>query len=213
MSELSEFQFNITEVNQITTIDAVTIPTIDSQQHQELTCEELQQLFDRVRSQLVTESTDEQEFFKRESALKPPKTTQIIQTPFPPPAEERLEIADLNIEQLKQLAKQDAGPLIIERYSPNETKIDNLLTNITITFNQPMIAVSSLSDENMNIENFGITLTPTVEGQWRWIGAKTIQFEVKYRFLFSTTYTVEINKEHCQSSIGGKSIPMFYDHL
>jgi hypothetical protein len=210
--EPHEFQFNITNANefdnQITTDAGVTPSNVNSQQ-QKLTPDELQQLFNRVSSQLVTESTDKQEFFKRESTIKAPKTSQIIQTPFPPPAEDRTENADLDIEQLKQLAKQEAGPLVIERFSPNETEINQPLSNVTITFNQPMIVISSL-DENVNVEDFGISLTPKLEGRWRWTGAKTVQFEAKYRLPFSTKYTLQINKENCQSAIGGISITKLF---
>ena len=211
-----EFQFNVSNVdesdNQITTDDGVTPSNMNSQQ-QKLTVDELQQLFSRVGSQLVTESTDEQEFFKRESTIKAPKTSQIIQTPFPPPAEDRKENSSLDIEQLKQLAKQEAGPLIIERFSPNQTEINHPLSNVTMTFNQPMISVSSL-DENVNVNEFGISLTPKLEGQWRWTGAKTVQFEAKHRLPFSTKYTLQVNKENCQSAIGGISTTnIFFKHL
>jgi len=207
-----EFQFNISEPDrindQITTDTGVTQSTVNLQQ-QELTSDELQQLFSRAGSQLVTESTDEQEFFKRDSSIKPPKTSQVIQTPFPPPAEDRQEDVDVDIEQLKQLATQKAGPLVIERFSPNQTEIDHPLANITITFNQPMIAVSSL-DENLNVEDFGISLTPKLEGRWRWAGAKTVRFESKHRLPFSTKFTLQVKKEQCQSAIGGISILMFF---
>jgi hypothetical protein len=68
-----------------------------------------------------------------------------------------------------------------------------------------MIAVSSL-DDKMNIEDLGISLTPTLEGRWRWTGTKTVQFESKYRLPYSTKYTLKVNKEQCVSAIGGKSI-------
>ncbi|CAF1121901.1 unnamed protein product [Rotaria sordida] len=207
-SEPHQFHFNIAEANEMddqTTTDAGVPPLNDDsqQQQQNLTTDQLQQLFTRASSELVAESMDEQEFFKREATIKAPKTSKVIQTPFPPPLEDRKEDFDIDIEQLKQLAKQEAGPLIIERYSPNETQIDYPLATVTITFNQPMIAVSSL-DEKMNIEDRGISLTPKLEGRWRWTGTKTVQFEPKHRLPYSTKYTLKVNKEHCVSAIGGK---------
>jgi hypothetical protein len=204
-----EFQFNITNANEFDNTDAGVTPSNVNSQQQKLTPDELQELFNRVSSQLVTESTDEQEFFKRESTIKAPKTSEIIQTPFPPPPEDRKENVDLDIEQLKELAKQEAGPLVIERFSPNETEINQPLSNVTITFNQPMIVISSL-DENVNVEDFGISLTPKLEGRWRWTGAKTVQFEAKYRLPLSTKYTLQIKKENCQSAIGGISITKLF---
>jgi len=203
-TEPHEFQLNLTEVNQIVTDVETTISAaIVNVQQQELTSNELNQLFNRASSQLTTESTDDKEFFKRESSIKVPKTSQIIRTSFPPSTDDRPQNTEFNIEQLKQLAKQDAGPLIIERYSPNKTEINYPLANVMVTFNQPMVAVSSL-DEILNIENFGISLKPKLEGQWRWTGTKTVQFEAKHRLPFSTKYTLKINKNKCQSAIDGK---------
>ncbi|CAF4083393.1 unnamed protein product, partial [Adineta steineri] len=165
-SEPHEFQFNITETNETDeqiTIDSekISLNDDDSQQHQQnLTADQLQQLFTRASSELVAESMDDQEFFKREETIEAPKTSKRIQTPFPPSSEDRKQDFDLDIEQLKQLAKQEAGPLIIERYSPSETQINYPLATVTITFNQPMTAVSSLNDQ-INIEDLGISLTPT----------------------------------------------------
>ncbi|CAF4067229.1 unnamed protein product, partial [Adineta steineri] len=146
---------------------------------------------------------DHQEFFKREETIKAPKTSKIIQAPFPPPSEDRKQDLDLDIEQLKQLAKQETGPLIIERYSPCETQINYPLATVTITFNQPMIAVAPLDDQ-INIEDLGISLTPTIESRWRWTGTKTVQFEPKHRLPFSTKYILKVDKQHCVSAIGGK---------
>ncbi|CAF4004957.1 unnamed protein product, partial [Adineta steineri] len=185
-SEPHQFQFNITETNETddqTTIDAEIIPLNDDsqQQQQNLTADQLQQLFTRAT----------------------PKTSKRIQTPFPPSSENRKQDLDLDIEQLKQLAKQEAGPLIIERYSPSETQINYPLATVTVTFNQPMIAVSSLNDQ-INIEDLGISLTPAIEGRWRWSGTKTVQFEPKHRLPFSTKYILKVDKQHCVSAIGGK---------
>ncbi|CAF1511410.1 unnamed protein product, partial [Didymodactylos carnosus] len=144
--------------------------------------------------------SDEQEFFKREASIKAPKTGEVIQTPFPPLPPDRKEELDIDIEQLKQLAKEAAGPLSIERYSPSEREINHVLSTVTMTFNQPMIAVSSL-DEVMNVEDLDISLTPKVEGRWRWTGAKTVQFEAKHRLPYSTEYALKVDKEHCVSDI------------
>ncbi|CAF4375904.1 unnamed protein product [Rotaria magnacalcarata] len=165
-SKSYKFNFNIDEANemdnQAATDVEMTSLNADSQR-QNLTPDQLQQLFSQASCELIAESADEQEFFKRESTIKAPKTNKIIQTPFPPPQSDRTEDFDIDIEQLKQLAKQEAGPLIIERYSPSEKQIDYVLSTITLTFNQPMIAVSSV-DDKMNTEDLGISLTPKIEG-------------------------------------------------
>ncbi|CAF4288196.1 unnamed protein product [Rotaria socialis] len=201
-----KFDFNIDQVNEMnneTTTDAGMIPRHDDLQQQNLTPDQLQELFSRVSSELVAESTDDQEFFKREATIKVPKTSKTMQTPFPPPPLDRQEDVDIHIEHLKQLAKKEASSLVIERHSPNENEVDHVLSTITLTFNQSMISVSSL-DEQMKAEDLGISLTPNVEGRWKWIGTQTVQFEAKHRLPYSTKYTLKVNKEHCVSVIGGK---------
>ncbi|CAF1259579.1 unnamed protein product [Rotaria sp. Silwood1] len=204
--ESHQFDFNIDEANELdnqTTADVGVIPIHDDLQQQNLTRDQLQQLFSRVSSELVAESTDDQDFFKRKATIKVPKTNKVIQTPFPPPRSDRQEDFDISIEQLKQLAKNSAGLLIIEKHSPSEKEIDYALSTITLTFNQSMIAISSL-DEQINPEDLGISLIPKPEGQWRWIDTKTVQFEAKHRLPYSTKYTLRVNKEHCVSTFGGK---------
>ncbi|CAF1241767.1 unnamed protein product, partial [Didymodactylos carnosus] len=201
-----KFHFTIDEASETddqTTTNVEVSPLNDDLRQEYLTSEQLQQLFSRASSELVAETTEEQELLKREASMKAPKTSEVLQTAFPPLPPDRKEDVDIDIEQLKQLAKQEAGPLIIERYSPNEKEIDHVLSAITLTFNQPMITVSSLN-EIMDIENSGISLTPKIEGRWRWTGTKTVQFEAKHRLPYSTKYTLKVNKEHCVSAIGGR---------
>jgi len=207
-SQSYQFNFNIDEADEInneTTIDVGITPLHDDLQQQNLTPDQLEQLLSQFSSELVAESTDDQEFFKREATIKTPKPSKVIQTPFPPPPSDRKENVDINIEQLKQLVKKEPDPLIIERYSPNEKEINYPLSTITLTFNQSMITISSLN-EQINTEDLGISLTPKTEGQWKWMGTKTVQFQAKHRLPYSTKYTLRVNKEHCVSTIGGKSI-------
>ncbi|CAM4981821.1 unnamed protein product [Rotaria socialis] len=53
----------------------------------------------------------------------------------------------------------------------------------------------------MKAESLGISLTPNVEGRWRWIGTQTVQVEAKYRLPYSTKYTLRVHKEHCMSHL------------
>ncbi len=87
-----------------------------------------------------------------------------MQTPFPPHSEDRQENSDIDIEQLEQFVQQEAAPLIIERCSINQTRIDYPLATIIITFNQLMISVSSF-DKIINIDDFGISLIRKLEGR------------------------------------------------
>lgn len=205
------FQFNIAEENGTddrSTRLAGTATLADIQGHQQqqvLTSNQLQQLFARANTKMVAQSTDQENFFKRETTMKPPKTSKHIQAPFPPPLEDRPEESVLDPERLKQLTKEKAGPLIIERYSPNESEINYPIATVTMTFNQPMISVSTLDDMS-HVDQMGISLTPAPEGRWRWTGARTIQYEPKHRLPYSTRYVLKVNKNQCTSVIEGKSM-------
>ena len=64
-----------------------------------------------------------------------------------------------------------------------------LARDLSVTFSQPMVAVTSQSDAA------GVTpvkLTPTPKGNWRWIGTRTILFDPTVRFPQATTYQVEV---------------------
>ncbi|CAF4241465.1 unnamed protein product [Rotaria sp. Silwood2] len=202
--ESYQFDFNIHEANETDNeieIDVETTSLHDDLQQQNLTPDQLQHLFSQVSSELIAESVDDQKFFKREVTIKPPKASKVIQTPFPPPLSDRKEDFDISIEELKQLVKKEAGPLIIERHSPNTEEIDHVLSTVSLTFSQPMIAIVSLH-EQMNPEDLGISLTPKIAGRWRWIDTKTIQFEANHRVPYATKYTLRVNKELCVSAVG-----------
>src|SRR5205807_5584169 len=62
---------------------------------------------------------------------------------------------------------------------------------LSITFSQPMVAVTSQTDAAATVP---VTLTPTPKGKWRWIGTRTLLFDPDVRFPQATTYTVEIPK-------------------
>jgi hypothetical protein len=72
-----------------------------------------------------------------------------------------------------------------------------------LTYSQPMIAVSSL-DESMAAEALGISLSPKIEGRWRWTGTKTVQFEAKHRLPYSTQYRLSVDRARCVSAIEGE---------
>jgi hypothetical protein len=108
--------------------------------------------------------------------LPPPKTGQTINASFPP--------AD-NVGLPDQTA---FGPLEIVRFAP-EGEVA-LAPHLTITFSQPMIAVTSVMD--LAASQVPVKLSPATPGKWRWLGTKTLIFEPEGRFPMATNYSVEI---------------------
>src|SRR5205085_3112338 len=79
------------------------------------------------------------------------------------------------------------GPLEVVRYSP-EGDVP-LAPNLSVTFSQPMVAVTSQEDA---AENVPVKLSPQPSGKWHWIGTKTLLFEPDVRFPMATEYSVTV---------------------
>ena len=87
------------------------------------------------------------------------------------------------------------GALEVLRYAP-EGDVP-VAPNLNVTFNQPMVALTGLSD--LAKAGVPVKLSPQPEGQWRWVGTKTLVFEpaaktgfAAGRFPAATKYTVDI---------------------
>jgi hypothetical protein len=69
---------------------------------------------------------------------------------------------------------------------------------LSVTFNQPMVELATLEqlDAGLGTEDVPVVLTPEVPGRWRWIGTRTLRFEVEPgvtdRLPQATNYRVEI---------------------
>ncbi|HLL24094.1 MAG TPA: Ig-like domain-containing protein, partial [Kofleriaceae bacterium] len=135
-----------------------------------------QQLLSRTKP-LASDVADKQAFALRPGSKPAPRTGQVIKGQFPTPA-----------SQLLPPKASDTGkPLTVLRYMPEGAV--PLAPELSVTFSQPMIAVTSQSDAAQNVP---VKLTPQPKGSWRWIGTRTILFDPDVRFPQATTYRVEI---------------------
>ncbi len=114
--------------------------------------------------------------------LPPPRPGQTIDIPFPPPT-------------AMPPPAVAVGAVEVLRYAP-EGDVP-LAPNLSVTFNQPMVALTSLGD--LAAQGVPVMLSPQPAGKWRWIGTKTLAFEPlataasgTARFPMATQYTVEI---------------------
>jgi alpha-2-macroglobulin len=123
-------------------------------------------------------ASDQQAFALRPASQPPPRTGQTITAAFPPPPSKLLPPAP------------DAGPgkdLRVLRWMP-EGQVP-LAPELSVTFSQPMIAVTSQADAAATVP---VKLVPQPPGKWRWIGTRTILFDPDVRFPQATTYQVEV---------------------
>ncbi|MBA2737713.1 MAG: Ig-like domain-containing protein, partial [Pyrinomonadaceae bacterium] len=122
------------------------------------------------------EAGDQTDFAKRAGTLPAPKTG--VQIPVKFPAPEQLNPRDVDQSKL---------PLEVVRFSPaGEVK---LAPDLNVTFSQPMVAVTS---QEQAAQIVPVQVTPLPEGNWRWLGTKTLMFDTKSRFPMATKFTVRV---------------------
>ncbi len=127
---------------------------------------------------LTAEAGDNKDFALRDRSQPPPRPGETIKAPFPPVEPPPATSA--------QAAKQ---PLAIARFMP-QGEVD-IAPQVSITFNQPMIAVTSHADTLK--AGIPVNLEPQPPGKWRWIGTQSLLFEpTQQRLPMATTYTLSV---------------------
>ncbi len=140
-----------------------------------LTAEEVDDLLGRLPS-LPMAPGDAQDLALPPTTIPPPRTGVTVQEPFPPPATP------------PPAALPENAPLEVLRYSPEGAV--PLAANLSVTFNQPMVALTGL--QALSEAPPPVQLSPLPPGQWRWVGTSTLLFEPDPRFPMATRYTVEV---------------------
>ena len=130
---------------------------------------------------------EERDFAIREGSLPPPRTGKTITDDFPPPLSPPAPDA------------AEAGPLRVLRHAPGGDV--PLAPSLSVTFSQPMVAVSS--HDSVAREARPVVLTPEPPGRWRWVGTKTLLFEPDGRFPMATDYRAEV-PAGTRSAVGGE---------
>ncbi len=126
--------------------------------------------------EIKTDKADPTDFAKRAGSLPAPKTGKTINVKFPSTEGRGTPKIDANSQTLE-----------VVRFSPEGAV--NLAPDLNITFSQPMVAVSSQEEAARNIP---VQLTPQPEGNWRWLGTKTLMFDATKRFPMATKFTARI---------------------
>ena len=128
---------------------------------------------------LKPDASDTLTFKLRERSLPPPRAGETIQAAFAPPT---IDAPPAPIVT--------TAPLEVTRFAP-EGEVA-LAPNLSVTFSQPMVAVSSQEEAAANVP---VTLTPQPQGKWRWLGTQTLMFQPDAeggRLPMATSYTVTI---------------------
>ena len=124
----------------------------------------------------VKEQTDDKtDFAKRVGSFPAPKTGKMIPVKFP--ADNQRGTPKLNL----------GNTLEVIRFSP-EGEI-NLAPDLSVTFSQPMVAVTS---QEQAAQVVPVQLTPQTIGKWRWLGTKTLMFDAAKRLPMATKFTARV---------------------
>ena len=126
---------------------------------QPLSDQQIQQLLARLPALPVDPET-QVDFKLPTDPIPPPRPGQTIQQTFPAAT----VVAPPTVE---------SGPLQVLRYSP-EGEIP-IAPFINITFNQPMVALTTVSA--LAAQKSPVQIEPPLAGTWRWLGTRTLNFQ------------------------------------
>jgi uncharacterized protein YfaS (alpha-2-macroglobulin family) len=126
----------------------------------------------------------------REKSIPAPRPGETIKSEFPP----RVSSAPP--------AVQAKASYEVTRHAPDGPV--SVAPNLSISFSEPMVAVTSHLE--LAKEQVPVKLTPEPPGKWRWVGTQTLFFEPKgERFPAATDYQIEI-VEGTKSSSGASLV-------
>lgn len=127
-----------------------------------LTPDEIASVLDRLPAWALP-ADDTQAFNRPVATLGPPLVGDTIEAPFPagPDAPTTAPaVAD--------------GPLEVLRFQP-DGDVD-IAPFLSLTFNEPMVPLATL--DQLDAADVPVEVSPQIEGRWRWIGTRTLRFEV-----------------------------------
>ena len=121
------------------------------------------------------QTNDKTDFAKRLGTLPAPKNGKWIPVKFP--SAEQRNVPNPNL----------SNTLEVLRFSP-EGEV-SLAPDLSVTFSQPMVAVSS---QEQAAQTVPVQLSPQTEGKWRWLGTKTLMFDAAKRLPMATIFTAKV---------------------
>ncbi len=139
-----------------------------------LSKEKAQRLLSRLPA-LEELVSDIKEFSLRDRSLPPPKTAKTLSLAFAPVDGEA--------------PTPNSDKLTLLRHAPDgEVPI---VPTLSLTFSRPMVALGEA--KKLTAAEIPVKLSPQPEGEWRWLGDKTLVFEPALdRMPGATEYTVEV---------------------
>jgi alpha-2-macroglobulin len=86
-----------------------------------------------------------------------------------------------------------AGPPSVSQRIPPPASDDVALQQpVTMIFDRPMVALTTLSERASQLAEWPVTIAPTVAGSWKWISTTTVQFTPREGLAPGTEYRVSV---------------------
>lgn len=161
--------------------DAPVSPELTAKPHtaapEPLTDAEVEALLGRLPD---LDASEAREFAFRPTSLKRPRAGADVTTPFPPVAQKP--------KPMSSIAKVLVEPLKILRHTPQGEV--GYVPVVTLAFSAPMVPLSSVDVVSAN--RAPATISPSAEGEWRWLDTQTLQFLPKPELRLATRYVVRV---------------------
>ncbi len=155
-----------------------------------LTAEETADLLARLPA-LDEEAAETRDWAIRDRSPPAPRAGETIDGTFPPEDE---------LAPPPQDAADPDDPLDVLRFSPKGEV--PLAPQVSVTFNQPMVAVTS--HEALSRADAPLRIDPEPAGEVRWVGTRTLLFEARgERLPMATRYEVEVPEDTRSASGSG----------
>lgn len=84
------------------------------------------------------------------------------------------------------------APNVSQRIPPPESQDVGVDQEITVVFDRPMVALTTLSEREGQMKDMPLSLHPPIDGTWKWISTTTLQFQTKQSFAPGTKYQVNV---------------------
>ncbi len=142
------------------------------------------------------------------NGVDPPKAARnnenfsLKQSPSPVPKPDRAPLDPLGSAKAPAdgPTKADTKPLKVLRTTP--TGEIGLYKTISVTFNQPMVALTQASD--LPADQSPLSIEPPIPGRFRWVGTSTLVFEAQDRLPFSTAFKATVSGN--AASVSGQKL-------
>ncbi len=155
--------------------DAANTPPAPQAVTTPLSAAETQKLLARL-PKIDVKADDVQPFAMRDKSLPAPRPGDTVKEPFPPP------------QAPEPPPAVESGPLRVLRHGP-EGDVE-LAPRVSVTFSQPMVPVTDHA--TLATLPVPVKVTPTIAGEWRWLGTQTAIFQPKVRLPMATEYAVVV---------------------